>query len=280
MLHKYQLYELLQLRNDNKETCAHTACFLNKSEELKEMLRHGIDVNSVDIKGDTILHVAIQENYKNCIQTILNTNKTIWDNKIAVNLSLLNDNGCAPLHLAIKNRNFDVFKLIVDKAHDMNVDIFETIEGKHGSNALHIAIDSNATDIAHYLIERNVVDPNKVNQSGHTALYLAKAAKADELVCLMQKQCLVDTNENSVDNEDDCSSRESFESTSSEKKFDDPCFTELSSILNQNSKWKSLATKLGYVNSIEKWQSFRNPTKILLLYSQVNDQNTYNSIRE
>lgn len=59
------------------------------------------------------------------------------------------------------------------------------------------------------------------------------------------------------------------EEETSHKKFDDSCFTELSDIFNKNSKWKSIATSLGYQECIEIWQKLRNPTKVLLIYTEV-----------
>lgn len=54
-----------------------------------------------------------------------------------------------------------------------------------------------------------------------------------------------------------------------DKKFDDICFTELSDIFNKNAKWKSIATALGYQDYMENWQKLRNPTKVLLTFTEV-----------
>lgn len=53
------------------------------------------------------------------------------------------------------------------------------------------------------------------------------------------------------------------------KKFDDCCFVELSDLFNKNSKWKRLAEELDYGKLIESWQKLRNPTKVLLIYTEV-----------
>lgn len=55
----------------------------------------------------------------------------------------------------------------------------------------------------------------------------------------------------------------------SEKKFDDGCFIELSDIFNKNSKWKTIATVLGYEEYVAGWQKLRNPTKVVLMYAEV-----------
>lgn len=56
---------------------------------------------------------------------------------------------------------------------------------------------------------------------------------------------------------------------STEKKFDDICFDELSAIFNENAKWKLIANILGYNDHEAKWRKHRDPTKILLKYTEV-----------
>lgn len=55
-----------------------------------------------------------------------------------------------------------------------------------------------------------------------------------------------------------------------EGRFDDLCFTDLSTLLNKNAKWKILAEELGpgYEEHIESWQKLRNPTKVLLILTE------------
>lgn len=60
-----------------------------------------------------------------------------------------------------------------------------------------------------------------------------------------------------------------IERTTDEKKFDDICFTELSDIFNKNAKWKSIAIVLGYQDYVANWQKLRNPTKVLLTFTEV-----------
>lgn len=60
-----------------------------------------------------------------------------------------------------------------------------------------------------------------------------------------------------------------IERTTNEKKFDDIFFTELSDIFNKNAKWKSIATVLGYQDYVTNWQKLRNPTKVLLTFTEV-----------
>lgn len=217
ILHKFQLYNLLHLRNYNKETCLHLASAMNRPKLLKEAIIYGADVNSVDVDGNTALHVAIREKHNGCATVILTTDVNQWEKVINIDLSVLNDNGYTPLHLASMSNNLTVLKMLDAKASQMKKPIFDDVEGKHGNNALHIAIESEARELAEYLIQNKSINPSKMNKSGHTALYLARVVKANDLVNLMQRHSLID-DKHIMDDEDDASSKDSFESQEISKK--------------------------------------------------------------
>lgn len=206
VLHKFQLYELLNLPNYNKETGVHLACALNKTGQLQEMLNYAADVNANDTDGNTPLHIAIHESHDECVAIILNVTD------IDVNLSIANDNGYTPLHVASMKNNLNVVKMLNAKASSVKRSIFDDVEGKHGNSALHIAIESNAREVAEYLIKNKCVSPSKTNKSGHTALYLARVARANWLISLMQRYNLIDSDRLMDDDDDDASSKDSFES--------------------------------------------------------------------
>lgn len=209
IVHKYNLYDSLNIRNYNKETCAHFASAMNKANVLEELLRYGTDVNAVDANGNTALHIAILEKNDDCVETILNSVQKSGA-KIDVNLSILNDNGYTALHIAAMTNNVNVVKMLDAKATQMKKPIFDDVEGKHGNNALHIAIISEARNVAEYLVRNNCINPLKVNKSNHTALYLARVAKSMDLVNFLQQYIL--NPEQYIDDDDDASSKDSFES--------------------------------------------------------------------
>lgn len=212
ILHKFQLYDFLQLRNDSNETCLHVAATLNKADLVRNLLRFGSDVNSVDFKGDTALHVAVLNGSNDCIDALLNTNTNEWKQEIYVDVNVLNDDGYAPLHLAAKTNNVTAIRMLNAKAIAIEKSIFDVVEAKHGNSALHIAIESVARNVVEYILQTKCISPIKVNQSGHTALYLARASQANELLELMQKNSSIDLNKITDDVDDDGSSKDSVDS--------------------------------------------------------------------
>lgn len=204
IIYKFDLYELLRLTNYNGETCLHVAAALEKPNEIRSLLRHGVDVNDIDRKGDTALHVAVAENRTKCVETLFHEAPT------KIDLSILNDNGYTALHLAIKQSNLTLLKMIKDKAGTAYVKLFETVETKHGNNALHIAVETGAGDIVKFILENRCVDVNATNLSGHTALLLARAIKNTEIV-----QVLMDHNAEANSEEDELSDSTSLASTDS-----------------------------------------------------------------
>lgn len=208
ILHKFQLYEWLELRNYSKETCTHLASELNKPCTLAEIIKHSTNVNAVDVDGNTALHVAIKENRDECVETLLEANYEVNQ----IDLGILNDNGYTPLHLACLTNNLKVVKMLDAKAIKTNQMIFDDVEGKHGNNALHIAIESEATQIVEYIMQNKRINPSKMNKSGHTALYLARVTKSIEMLHLIQRHAS-SNDERLMDNDDDdSSSKDSFDS--------------------------------------------------------------------
>lgn len=287
IIHKFQLYEVLRLQNDNGENCVHVAAAIDKSDEIINFIRHGVDVNAVDHNGDTALHIAVTENQFESVDALLDAPSIDFD--------ILNDNGYSALHLAIKVNNIkivDKLKMKTSLCANKLTGIFKCVESKHGNNALHIAVESGSKDIVKYILENRLVDVNATNLSNHTALVLARAIKDTEII-----QLLMDNNAEVITDEDDdvspLISGESRTSDDSSKidfrnkskqinklsltseqpiekgKFDNIILTQLCEIFNENLKWQNVAHKLKYQNHIAQWSKTRNPAKNLFVFSEV-----------
>lgn len=200
ILHRFKLDDLLNLQNYNQETCVHLTCAMNNVSALQKMIEYGANVNVLDSNGNTALHVAIQNGNDVCVSALLDKTPTATN----IDLSMFNDSGYTPLHLASMKNNLRVVDMLNQKAiQKCCLSIFDDMDGKHGNSALHIAIQSNAHDVAEYLIVNKCISPLKMNRSGHTALYLAQYTNALNLVNLM-KQHTTATDDGLIHNNDDC----------------------------------------------------------------------------
>lgn len=200
ILRKFELCGLLNWPNIRQETCVHLACSGGRKNMLEKVLIYGANVNAINSNGDTALHIAIQNGFDVCVSVLLNTALMDSKRKIDIDLNVFNNSGYTPLHLASKENNLNIVKMLSHKAAQKHcLSIFDAMDKKHGNNALHIAIESDAFDVADYLIMNGRISPLKRNRSGHTASYLARNFNAMKLADSMEQY------ENSIDNDDDFS---------------------------------------------------------------------------
>lgn len=226
ILHTFKLYELLNRRNYNKECCAHLASAMNKSDVLKRLMQFGANANLIDSIGNTALHIAIENGNDDCVLALLNTTPMeSLHQKIDIDLSVLNDCGFTALHLASIKNNLNIVKILHRNVGQAKCpSIFDDVDGKHGMNALQLAIKSDAYDVAEYLILNKCINPLKTNKSGHTSLYLARVSNAKHLLNLMRCYAISTDEQHSMENgdtndedDDDASSKDSFESHDTSK---------------------------------------------------------------
>lgn len=190
MIHKFQLDELLNVQNYDQETAAHLACATNNVSLLRKLIEYDVDLNDVlDWNGNTPLHVAIGNSNNNCVSALLTTKSTATsDGKTNIDLSVFNDSGYTALHLATMKNNLNAVEMLTHKAIQTQcLSIFEDADMTHGQNALHIAIQSGAHDVAEYLIKNECISPLRMNKSGLTAIDLARNADATHLIKLMEQ---------------------------------------------------------------------------------------------
>lgn len=171
------------------------------------------------------MHLAIENGNDDCVWTLLNTEPIdSIHQEFDIDLSVLTDSGYSPLHLASIKNNLIAVKMLHRKATQKQcLSIFDDVDGKHGNNALHIAIKSDAHDVADYLILNKCINPSKTNKSGHTSLYLARVSNAKHLLNLMRCYTIpndehpMENGDNDDEDDDDTSSKDSFESQETSK---------------------------------------------------------------
>ena len=179
----------------------------NKIDIVKLLLDSGANYDIVDSYGRSILYDATESNFYDIVSMLL-----LYSSKnIGVSITDIRDiNGNIPLHYAIKLKNNEITKLLLETNSDPyvnnidgynslhlavktgNIVIIKSILGKmssvnfktlKGESALHIAINYfNNIDIVNILLEHDA-DPNIIdNENGFTPLHYAVGWNKIEII--------------------------------------------------------------------------------------------------
>ena len=156
---------------------------------LKTLIELGtISVSRQNNEGNTILHMACQDDRDHILQHILSTNEC------ADAFSISNNDGDTPLHL-LATRDSEVLSnaiLPLIKCKNPNV------KNRRGNTPLHIACQNNNIKYATFLLADLHCDSNVKNDLGEIPLHLA-AAKSMELVKLVARSEDVNAQRNDGD---------------------------------------------------------------------------------
>lgn len=97
----------LSLKDTENRTLIHLAALWNRSNSLKYLLNHCIDINCIDTRnGNTALHVAAEKNNYKVIEVLLICSK--------INTEIKNNQGNTPLALAILKDNKESEKVLLN----------------------------------------------------------------------------------------------------------------------------------------------------------------------
>jgi ankyrin repeat protein len=170
---------------DNRDL--HSIIRRGKLDDLRQMLSgpNSFNVNVQDVRGDTPLHVAIEE--KNCeaVKLILNYRP---DLNIENNLNL------DPLTLSVEiseSNNPDIVKVLLKNGANANR------PGYNENTPLHTAVICRKVQFVRILLDSNA-NPNRRNKYGQTPLHVAVETREYESVkALLQKNANLDLLDNS-----------------------------------------------------------------------------------
>ena len=111
----------------------HFATTMGNVQSMDMLIKHGINVNTTDIKGFSALHLASSRNKVNAVNLILKTE--------GVNLNLPNKNGYTPILTAIENGHIEILQSLLDANASLDV------INKKGETAYKIAERNDNTQI-------------------------------------------------------------------------------------------------------------------------------------
>lgn len=270
VLVKYRLTDLLHSTNDLNQNCLHLMVLENNCKMLKIFLNLGIDINQVDINGQTPLHLAVEQDAGKCIQELIDSE----NGRERLNLDAMNDDGFTALHLAVARNSYDLVKLLVEAGASI-----ETKNPTTGNNVLHVAVEAinPSEEVMSYFINMNEKLLQKENHSGIKVLQLAMSKKIpavliDYLESFYEQtytQAVPESDTESSESEDELETKIVLKTTSLGELFDSQCQQELCAIFDKNEKWRDLAMLMELEEFTNAWTSLSSPTQALLEHLEV-----------
>ena len=158
--------EILQLTKLNLETKDQLgltpllfAVLNNYYPVVKFLIESGANVKATDNNGDTALHIACANGWKELAEYFLKNN--------LIDINVQNNNGLTPLHYACKSKHNHIIVLL----NEYNVDI--DLPDSSGKTALHYCCAASYLENIKYLVEECIADIEAVDMSGSTPLISA-----------------------------------------------------------------------------------------------------------
>ncbi|XP_026478858.1 NF-kappa-B inhibitor cactus-like [Ctenocephalides felis] len=182
---------LLDIRNDSVRAPLHYAIIFRQAEIVRLLLIAGADVTVQDRYGNTPLHLATRLGYMDCVQAITSPiQETEWEQAqqlffesghrhpdtcppkcplLPPDFEQWNYDGEVCIHMAAKDRHFDIIRHLVWYGADINAR-----EGKSGCTILHQAVKNNDRPFVAFLLnECPKLELETETYAGRTAYQLA-----------------------------------------------------------------------------------------------------------
>ena len=126
-----------------------------KVNEVKKLLEIVPINSSLNVRGDTALHIACQHKQTNLAIELIN---------LGANVNLKNHKNSTPLHLATMSNSIKIIELLVKSGANINA------QDQDNFSALHFSIKHNDISLVKYLLENNA-DPNIQDREGLTPFF-------------------------------------------------------------------------------------------------------------
>ncbi|XP_022326507.1 uncharacterized protein LOC111126282 [Crassostrea virginica] len=143
--------------------------------EFKCLLKAGVDPNSTDCEGNSLMHIVIENGLYDMAEVLIS-----HDN---YNINQEDRNGQTPLMLAVILGEEEIIRLLVRAGADINE------INNAGKSALLIALEDAKFDIAEYLIKHGS-DVNIVDRLGQSALFLTMSNISDHKCIKLLKKLI------------------------------------------------------------------------------------------
>ncbi|KAE8751063.1 Relish, partial [Frankliniella occidentalis] len=143
----------------------------NRVDCLKLLCMARADINQADYEENTAFHIAVKNKNSECLQVLLSAKKS-QDSSCKIDLNRRNEYGETALHIAVMKKDMKCVTQLVAAGADLNVKT-----GTSGSTPLHIAVETNSSEIVRLLLSQENINVNEVNFSIKTPADLIKPSQ-------------------------------------------------------------------------------------------------------
>lgn len=185
---------LINSTNRHKKTPVMVAAEENSVDCLKLLCMARADLNLVDYKGNTALHLAAMTKHSKCLEVLLAVLSVKDCTKLE--LDVKNEKGETALHIAVKQKDQSSVKLLVNAGADLNAKT-----GTAGQTPLHLAVEYDCKEIVSLLLSQEGIKPKEVNFSRKTAQDLVNPNQKDIIALFQKTGCMDEVSKIKVDEE-------------------------------------------------------------------------------
>ncbi|KAK3551657.1 hypothetical protein QTP70_020862 [Hemibagrus guttatus] len=176
----YQAHIGLDLYNNLRQTPLHLAVITHQPNVVQALLQGGSDPGALDRNGQTALHLCCEHQQDACLRVILSHFSRLPYCPTTC-LNSRNFEGLTPLHLAVRDGNRKMAKMLLDSGADVNA-----VDIKSGRSPLIHAVEKSCMEMINFLVESGC-NVNSQSYSGNTALHIACGRGEVEAVRVLLK---------------------------------------------------------------------------------------------
>ncbi|XP_028272683.1 nuclear factor NF-kappa-B p105 subunit [Parambassis ranga] len=166
--------EVLNMRNHLYQTPLHLAVITQQKEAVEALLLAGADPSLTDRHGNTVLHLAAQQEDGGMVQVLLK------HKELRGLLEHTNTAGLCPIHLAVLANQLSSVRELLEGGANV-----EAQERSYGRTALHLATETDNVSLAGCLLLEGNAKVDCCTFNGSTPLHIAAGRGSVKLTALL-----------------------------------------------------------------------------------------------